>query len=132
MRKKMNYFKSIYKFVIILIIININNSSGQDLKVKFYNKTGFDLDSLKIQKNFIGHLAKDSATYFLDFSSLVFDSGIPDANLFAVIDDKIITTPKIRRCGTEMKTMKKGIYEIEIVITNWGNTEAIVLNAHRK
>ena len=48
-------------------------SYGQGVKVKFFNKTGFDLDSLAFKKIYIGALPKDQATSYLTYESLYFN-----------------------------------------------------------
>lgn len=50
-----------------------NNSVDDSVHVKFYNKTGSDIDSLVIAKNFIGHLENESSTAFLNFKKINFN-----------------------------------------------------------
>lgn len=131
-------FKPSLKIIVMCFIFIANFSNGQDLKMKFYNKTGFDLDSLSINNTFIGHISKDSVTNYISFDSFVFDSGMADGNLVAIINNKIFatpTTPKTKRCGTEMKVIKEGTYSCDIEIKKWDagihEIETIMLYPHQ-
>ena len=118
------------KFILISLLFVVNYSKGQGVNMKFYNKTGFELDSLLIGKTFIGNLSKDSATDYINYDLFTLDSGIPIINLVALVNNKIITTPKTRRCGTQMKTINEGTYICDIVFIKWGNDDAIDLHPH--
>ncbi len=45
----------------IIILATCDTVTGQNLRVKIYNKTGYDIDSLYIRTTYIGHIPKDSA-----------------------------------------------------------------------
>ncbi|WP_426486646.1 hypothetical protein [Flavobacterium sp. 2] len=49
-----------------------STSADDSFRIKFYNKTGSDIDSLIIAKNFIGHLKNENSTTFLNFKKMNF------------------------------------------------------------
>lgn len=51
--------------------------NSKNFHAKFFNKTGANIDSLRIGNNFIGQLKKDSSTGFIDFKKFEFDSEFP-------------------------------------------------------
>lgn len=95
-------------FLLFFADLNVN---GQNLKFKFINKTGKNVDSLNVNGVLVGHIDKDSTSQFIFYSSMTFDSGYPIVSMRAYIDNKKVSTRKfIDRCGTEMKEIKTGEY----------------------
>jgi len=91
--------------------------------MKFYNKTGYDLDSLIVNNKYIGHISKDSSTSFIVFDDITLDTGSPIARLSALMNDMAVATPVYGRCGTEMNVVTEGVYENDIITFDWDNGE---------
>ncbi|MTH15102.1 hypothetical protein [Flavobacterium sp. LC2016-01] len=47
-----------------------NTAADGSVEVKFYNKTGADIDSLVIAKTFIGQIKNEKSTAYLDFKNI--------------------------------------------------------------
>jgi len=76
------------------------------VKVKIYNYTRKNIDSLIVGKVYIGHLAKDSATSFLSFTEFCFDSGLPCESMSGKIDGiKLTDLSWSGFCGTFSEPM---------------------------
>ncbi len=100
----------VYFLFFLLVFVDLN-VTGQNLKLKFNNKTGKTVDSLYVNGMLVGHIDKDSTSPFIIYKSMTFDSGYPMVSMSTYIDNNKIYTRKIRGfCGTEMKEIKTGEY----------------------
>ncbi|MEN2399837.1 hypothetical protein GKZ90_0008615 [Flavobacterium sp. MC2016-06] len=100
------------------IYLNLKN-----LHVKFYNKTGENLDSLVIAETFIGHLKKDNSTEIIDFKDFYFDGTLPYEQISATIKGKKLNKLHWSWCGTNGNKKSKGsfIFDIKKQIDEKGN-----------
>jgi len=120
-------------FIILIVFGSIFYLNFKNLHVKFYNKTGENIDSLVVAGTLIDDLKKDGSTKNIDFKQFVFDGSIP----YEIISGKI-KTKKIEQlnwswCGTDIKTQTKGsyIFDIKKALDENGNT-CLYLVEHNK
>jgi hypothetical protein len=94
---------------------------GQNLSIKFYNKTGFDIDSLKIGAQYIGYFKKDASTPFLKYNSFDIQDGAPFGFAFGIIKNKKRDKKPFMKCGYGVTTETFGKYQCDIILMNKGN-----------
>lgn len=115
--------KVIFGAILILaLVILMFFLTRKTFHAKFYNKTGKAIDSLSIGENFIGHLANNDSTNFIDFKKFKFDSGYPYETIKGIIDDKKFQQIDWSWCGTERKYETRGSYFFDIKIIKGGDT----------
>lgn len=91
------------------------------MRVKIYNKTGYDVDSLIVGTTFVGNLAKDNATDFLNFQECNFDSGIPNDILKYNIENQNLIQRNWSFCGSHYKTINSGIHLFDLTLLEQAN-----------
>lgn len=105
----------------------ISSNEGPDLNVKFYNKTGINIDSLVVGGTFVGFILNDSCSDYIKFSSFHFDSGIPRETIQAYLGERKIKTVIQSRCATEWSAKAKGTLEFVIFLQKYGNRDNLIL-----
>jgi hypothetical protein len=128
-RKIELFIISLLSLIIIGYFINFRN-----VHVKFYNKTGENIDSLIIAETFIGHLKKDSSTESIDFKHFTFDDSIPYEQISAILNSKKSYQLNWSWCGTGRNTESNGsyIFDLKKVIDEKGNTCFYLTNHNQK
>jgi hypothetical protein len=101
-------------FIILIIMGLAFYLDYKNLHVKFYNKTGEDIDSLIIAGNLIGHLKNGNSTEYIDFKEFAFDSGIPYEQMSGVAKNKKLHQLDWSDCGTERYAQSKGSYIFDL------------------
>ncbi len=103
-----------------------NTNSG--VRIKFYNRTGYGIDSLIVNQTYVGHLAKDSSSVYVAFPGLGFDTGMPMANVEAYLNGKkIITQHGLGRCGTQVSGPPSDQLELALVHEQYRETRQVRL-----
>lgn len=104
--------------IFLTVFLNLKN-----LHIKFYNKTGEDIDSLVVGDTYIGQIKKDSSTEFINFKGLLFDSGFPREKITAIINKKKLHHINGSWCASGRKMVTEGeiIYDIQIDSDKNGN-----------
>ena len=74
--------------VSIIIIGAFIFFNAKNVHLKFYNKTGEDIDSLIVAGTYVGKIKKDSATEFIQFKKLLFENGIPYDEITGIIKNR--------------------------------------------
>ncbi|WP_337968225.1 hypothetical protein [uncultured Flavobacterium sp.] len=120
-------------FIILILFGSIFYLNYKNLHVKFYNKTGENLDSLVIAGTFIGDLKNGSSTEYINYKEFLFDSGIPYEQISGFINDKKIYKLNWSDCGTERNKESKGsyIFDLKKELDLNGNT-CLYLVEHNK
>lgn len=104
-------FILILTFLLIAPIVN-----AQSVKIRFYNKTEYQIDSLNVNGVFLGTILPNSSSKLMEFQSFPFDGGYPDATATALINRIKVATPHFPRCGILLYSVKKGTYEFDIMV----------------
>src|SRR4051812_19544191 len=120
-------------FIILIIIGFAFYLNFKNLHVKFYNKTGENIDSLVVAGTLIGHLKNNSSTEYVNYKEFLFDSSIPYEQISGLINNKKIDQLNWSWCGTERNTQSNGSYTFDIkkAIDEKGNT-CLYLVEHNK
>lgn len=102
---------------IAICIASTHIAAGQNVTVKFYNKTGSDVDSLIVGSTFVGQIVKDNETDFLKFPNFHFDSGHPYETLKGIVGGKSLTQLDWSWCATSHYTRTaEGTYTFDLVV----------------
>lgn len=120
------------KLSFILLLICFYKAFSQNVKVKYYNKTGYDLDSVKFSNSSISILKNDSSTNFINYPYFLFQDGRPynDApGKIASLGKKICTSCL---CATGVTPVTKGTFEYDIVLVKKLDFYFLELQPHQK
>jgi hypothetical protein len=101
-------------YIFIIIFLALVKFSSAQVKIKFFNKTGYTVDSLYFQGNYVGQLNKNGE---LDFNTEVFHT------LFQTTSGKIggMKTEILRnKCGTGNREIKDTTIYLDVFLKNRG------------
>lgn len=103
--------------ILLLLIVNGKNLYAQKLTIEVFNKTGMDLDSVQLDKQYIGFLPKDSSAVLENYKEFKASGSWPLMKIRAV-DDKGNKSHNLTECGTKAKVIKDGRHRIDIKVAN--------------
>ena len=117
--------------VCVLSVLLLNTGSviySQNLTVELFNNTGMDLDSVQLDKQYIGFLPKDSSAVLENYKEFKASGSWPLMRIRAV-DDKGNKSHNLTECGTKAKVIKDGRHRIDIKVANpeFGNILTLML-----
>ena len=114
--------------IFLLLIVNGKNLNAQKLTVELFNNTGMDLDSVQLDKQYIGYLPKDSSAVLENYKEFKASGSWPLMKIRAV-DDKGNKSHNLTECGTKAKVIKDGRHRIDIKVANpeFGNILTLML-----
>lgn len=114
--------------IAVAIFLNYKN-----LHVKFYNKTGEDLDSLVVGEIFIGKIKNGTSTKYIDYKNFNFDDSLPYEQISGIINSKKLNQLNWSWCGTGRNRQSKGSYVFDLKkgIDEKGNS-CLYLTHHNK
>jgi hypothetical protein len=114
--------------IFFLLIVNSKNLNAQKLTVELFNNTGMDLDSVQLDKQYIGYLPKDSSAVLENYKEFKASGSWPLMKIWAV-DDKGNKSHNLTECGTKAKVIKDGRHRIDIKVANpeFGNILTLML-----
>ena len=125
----MRFLKIILLCLLLITVGCTEREEISDLQVKFENTTGFDIENLKISDKTIGTLNSNQSTPYIDFEKFGFDSGLPDESCIGLINNESTESfNQLYWCGTQKNTIYKGIYNMEISLTEVNGIEYLKLN----
>ena len=89
---------------------------------------GADLDSVQLDKQYIGYLPKDSSAVLENYKEFKASGSWPLMKIRAV-DDKGNKSHNLTECGTKAKVIKDGRHRIDIKVANpeFGNILTLML-----
>ena len=114
--------------ILLLLIVNGKNLYAQKLTIEVFNNTGMDLDSVQLDKQYIGYLPKDSSAVLENYKEFKASGSWPLMKIRAV-DDKGNKSHNLTECGTKAKVIKDGRHRIDIKVANpeFGNILTLML-----
>ena len=104
-------------------------SIGQNIKIKVFNKTGYNLDSVSFNHFYLGKISKDSTVFFSDIKEITMQGDIPLHRPFGIIEDKK-RPHNLTKCGTKSRKVKAGRYAFDIFIYETGNEYRLYWKKH--
>jgi hypothetical protein len=124
-------------FVLTLLLVttfltlNIN-ASGQDLTIKFYNMTGYDVDQIRVDDTYVGSISKDSVSSFISFPGFWLDGSSPIENISAIFQkDYIKNHPYHMECATMFRETTTGELHLDINVRTVDGTEYLRMTRHQ-
>jgi hypothetical protein len=114
--------------IFFLLIVNSKNLNAQKLTVELFNNTGMDLDSVYVDKQYIGYLPKDSSAVLENYKEFKASGSWPLMKIRAV-DNKGNKSHNLTECGTKAIAINKGRHRIDIKVANpeFGNILTLML-----
>lgn len=100
---------------LFLTLLSFQIASAQKIKIKLYNKTGYDLDSVMIGDKFVGKIEKDEVAILLYNKQLIMQGDVPFGRPIAIIKNKKAVKVMLG-CSTKTKKINSGSLEFDINI----------------
>jgi hypothetical protein len=120
-------FKFIFPLAILMLIPSL--TIGQNIQIKVFNKTGYDIDSVLFGHFYLGKLSKDSTVFLSGIDEITMQGDVPLNRPFGLIEGKkrpFNLTP----CGTKSKKKKEGSYAFDLFIYETGNEYRLYWKKH--
>ena len=102
---------------------------GQNINIKVFNKTGYDLDSVSFYHFYLGKISKDSTVFLSDIDEITMHGDVPLHRPFGIIEEKerpFNLTP----CGTKSNKKQSGSYAFDLFIYETGNKYQLYWKMH--
>jgi hypothetical protein len=127
-----NTIKLTFLSILLTVIVTIFLFTRNSFHAKIYNKTGHDIDSLVIGKTFIGHLANNDSTDYINFKKFQFDGSIPYEKLQGIIQKKNLSQFNWSWCGTSRNSKSNGSYQFDIRTVQQNDSIGLYLVKHEE
>jgi hypothetical protein len=127
LKKFMKTFKFIFQLAILLLIPLF--TIGQNIQIKVFNKTGYNLDSVSFDHFYLGKISKDSTVFISGISEITMHGDVPLLRPFGIIKGKKRPV-NLKECGTKSKKKKSGIYAYDILINESENQYQLYWKKH--
>jgi hypothetical protein len=120
---------------IILIFLSFllsQNIYGQKLSIKVYNKTGYNLDSVAVEKVYVGLIKADSSVTVLNCKEFYSQDGTPFNSVIWIIKEK--KEPRLKHmigCATGVRTFTEGKYEFDIILIESKEGYRLIWRTHK-
>jgi hypothetical protein len=120
-------FKFLFQLAFLMLIPSL--TIGQNVHIKVFNKTGYDLDSVSFDHFYLGRISKDSTVFLSGIDEITLQGDIPLHRPFGIIEGK--KRPfKMTPCGTKSKKKKAGSYAFDLFIYETGNEHRLYWKKH--
>ena len=120
-------FKFIFQLTILILIPSL--TIGQNIHIKVFNKTDYDLDSVSFGHFYLGKISKDSTVFISGISEITMHGDVPLLRPFGIIKGKKRPV-NLKECGTKSKKKKSGIYAYDILINESENQYLLYWKKH--
>ncbi len=97
------------------------------LRIKFYNKTTYTLDSLLIGETLVGSIAADSSSGYVLFNHFRLDTGNANESIQAYMQGKKVLTIPRSRCASQRSVQKEGELAFALVADTFRDTTELRL-----
>jgi hypothetical protein len=98
---------------LVFTLLSFQVASAQKIKIKLYNNTGFDLDSVMIADKFVGNIEKGEVAMVLYNKQLIMQGDVPFRRPIAIIKNKKAAKVMLG-CSTKSKKINSGYLELDI------------------
>ena len=120
-------FKFIFPLAILMLIPSL--TIGQNIQIKVFNKTDYDLDSVSFDHFYLGKITKDSTVFISSINEITMHGDVPLIRPFGIIKGKKRPV-NLKECGTKSKKKKLGIYAYDILINESENQYLLYWKKH--
>jgi hypothetical protein len=102
---------------------------GQDIDIKVFNKSGYDLDSVSFDHFYLGRISKDSSVFLFGIDEITLQGDVPLHRPTGIIEGK--KRPfNLKPCSTKSKKMKSGSYAFDLFIYEKENEYRLYWKKH--
>ena len=108
-----------FKFQLAVLILIPELSISQNIHIKVFNKTGYNLDSVSFDHFYLGKLCKDSSVFISGIAEMTMQGDVPLHRPFGIIEDKK-RLHNLTKCGTKSMKVKEGSYAFDVFIKDRG------------
>ena len=119
----------IYTFYLAILLLVPTFSIAQNIEIKVFNKSSYDLDSVSFNHFYLGKISKDSTVFISGISEITMQGGVPLHRPFGIIEGKKRPI-NLKECGTKSKKKKSGIYAYDILINESENQYLLYWKKH--
>ena len=119
----------IYTFYLAILMLIPSLTIGQNIHIKVFNKTGYNLDSVSFDHFYLGKISKDSTVFISGISEITMHGDVPLLRPFGIIKGKKRPV-NLKECGTKSKKKKSGIYAYDILINESENQYQLYWKKH--
>ena len=120
-------FKFIFPLAILMLIPSL--TIGQNIQIKVFNKTGYDLDSVSFDHFYLGMISKDCTVFLSGIDVITMQGDVPLQRPFGIIEGKIRPF-NLTPCGTKSEKKKAGSYAFDLCIYETGNEYRLYWKKH--
>ncbi len=113
----------------VIIVFSSSLTFGQNISVITFNKTGYDLDSVSFNHQYLGDIPKDSSLVLSNLNEIVMQGDVPLHRPFGSIDGKIRPL-NLLECGTKSMKKYEGVFMFDILIYETGNEYRLYWRKH--
>jgi hypothetical protein len=101
---------------ILFFFTSIRISKCEKLQIKIYNKTGFDIQYLRLSDVYMGDIKKDSILILSNWKEIKFQGKVPFGKIKGYIKGLKEDESNHIICGTGVSAVNNGKYEFDLVI----------------
>ena len=78
----------IYTFYLAILLLVPTFSIAQNIEIKVFNKSSYDLDSVSFNHFYLGKISKDSTVFISGISEITMQGDVPLIRPFGIIEEK--------------------------------------------
>jgi hypothetical protein len=106
----------VFSIVLLIFISSCSKENTGRVKVRFINKSTQEINNIKVQDRYVGHLNAGETSRWIYFEKYSFDSGNSAENISLSQANNQIDFIYSSFCGTEFKTVEKGSYDVGLQV----------------
>ena len=76
----------IYTFYLAILLLVPTFSIAQNIEIKVFNKSSYDLDSVSFNHFYLGKISKDSTVFISGISEITMQGDVPLIRPFGIIE----------------------------------------------
>lgn len=115
---KANNLYRLFFLASALLLVSCQKDELDGITIDFHNASGKTLQELTVNGQLMGTLADDRTSGVRQFDTFGTDSGLPDCQIEATVDDQLLEGVSVFFwCGTEKSELNPGRYTIEITLS---------------
>jgi hypothetical protein len=120
-------FTFIFQLAILMLIPSL--IIGQNIHVRVFNKTGYNVDSVSFDRFYLGKISKDSSVFLSGIDEITMQGDVPLHRPFGIIEEKKRPL-NLKSCATKSKKKTEGSYAFDMFINDKGNEYLLYWKKH--
>jgi hypothetical protein len=106
----------VFTIVLLVFISSCSKENTGRVKVRFTNKSTQEINNIKVQDRYVGHLNVGETSRWVLFEKYSFDSGHSAEKISLSQANSQIDFIYSSFCGTEFKTVEDGSYDVGLQV----------------